>query len=215
MDFSSLMDFVVEVLSKAGYVGVVGLMAVESTCIPIVVPSELFLISYGAAAYKGDMNIFFVIIAAILGILVGSIINYYMALFLGRGFVYKYGKYFFLSIDKIKYWENLFLKYSKVIIFFGRFIPIPAVKHIVAIPAGFSKMNIKIFIALTTLGGAIFSSIVVSFGYWFGKKVESVENYSSFMNKFMFYSLLFVIAPIIIYKIYNRFFSNTKPISVI
>ena len=208
-DLSSIAGAVIDILSKMGYIGVIGIMALESTCLPVLIPSELFLISYGAAAYKGDMHIILVILSASIGILLGSFINYYMSAWLGRSFLYKYGKYFLLSIDRIHYWEAKFLKYSKMVLFFGRFVPVPAVKHIVTIPAGLSRMNIRIFSFYTTLGGAIFSTMVVLFGYWFGKKAETMTNLESFMNKFMLGTLVFIIVPIIVWKIYSKF-TNKK-----
>jgi len=210
MDISETLNFAVDFLSKMGYIGVVGIMALESTFLPIIIPSELFLISYGAAAYKGDMSIILVILSASFGILLGSLMNYYTSAWLGRAVLYKYGKYIFLSTERMQFWEVKFLKYSKFLIFFGRFVPLPAIKHLITIPAGLSKMNIKMFCFLTTFGGGIFSTIVVIVGYWFGKKAETMENYSSLMNKFLFYSIGLVAFVFVVYKIYKIFAKKHK-----
>lgn len=178
-------------------------MAIESTCLPVIIPSEVFLITYGAAALKGGMNIYLVIFSASVGILIGSFVNYYMAAWLGRTFLYKYGKYIMLTQKKILYWEKKFLKYSKFIVFVGRFVPIPAVKHLVTIPAGLSRMDVKVFTFLTTSGGAIFSTLVVLFGYWFGKKVAQ-DDFMMFMNRAMLYMILFTLTPMIAYKVYEK-----------
>jgi len=204
MDFVELGNQIIDILSRMGYLGVIGIMAIESTFVPVVIPSEIFLISYGTAAYKGDMSLFLLILSSSLGILIGSLINYYMAAFIGRAALYKYGKYVFLRPGRIKYWEKMFLKYGKSIVFFGRFIPIPAVKHIVSLPAGLSRMNIKVFSFLTTLGGTIFASGVILIGYWFGKKIESIEDFSVFVDKFIMSGIIFLIIPIVIYKLYRR-----------
>lgn len=200
-----IVNHVVAILAKMGYFGVFAIMAIESTCLPVIIPSELFLISYGAAAYKGNTSVVLVIFAATLGVIAGSFINYYMSAWLGRTILYKYGKYILLPPKKIQHWEKQFLKYSKYIIFFGRFVPIPAVKHIVTIPAGLSRMNIKIFGSLTALGGLIFSTMVVCFGYWFGKKVNIEENYNDFASKVVIITLLFILIPGFGYKIYDWF----------
>ncbi len=210
VDLISFANEVIELLSHMGYFGVICIMAIESTFLPVIIPSEVFLISYGAAAYKGDMHLALIISAASFGILVGSFVNYYMASWLGRAILYKYGKYLLLPEHRIRYWEERFLKYSKFVIFFGRFIPIPAVKHIITIPAGLSRMNVKLFAILTTLGGGIFSTMVVLFGYWFGKKVDTVENFSSFINKAVIVTLLFIFIPIIAYKIYRFCVKNQR-----
>ncbi len=197
-------------LEHLGYIGIIGIMAIESTILPVIIPSEIFLVTYGVLAYKGEMNLFLVIGSASLGILLGSFINYYMAAWLGRAFLHKYGKYVFLSEERLIHWEEVFLRYSKFVIFIGRFIPIPAVKHIVTIPAGLSRMDVKVFAFLTTLGGAIFSAMVVGFGYWFGKRTEVLENFSAIIRTFIYAFVVVSIIFYILYKIYNTFMKNTQ-----
>lgn len=210
MDISQFLNDVIAFFDKMGYIGVIGIMAIESTFLPIIIPSEVFLITYGVAAYKGEMNIFLVILSASFGILLGSIATYYTSAWLGRGLLYKYGKFFFLPKERVQYWEGQFLKYSKFLVFFGRFVPIPAVKHFVAVPAGLSRMDIKLFSVLTTSGGTIFSIIVVLLGYAFGKKAEAlIENYSSF-EMLLASIILFVVIPALIYKIYLFFATKIK-----
>jgi membrane protein DedA with SNARE-associated domain len=204
----NIASYITSSLSTMGYLGIIGIMAIESTVFPIIIPSEVFLLTYGVMAYKGEMMFSAVLFCATLGILIGSFVNYYMSVFLGRSFLYKYGKYFGLKEDLIKKWEALFLKYSKFIIFFGRFVPIPAVKHIVTIPAGLSRMNIKVFTSLTTLGGFIFSAMIVGFGYWFGKKTEMLESFSSLARLTIYCLLGVLVIWFAFHKMYKKFHNN-------
>lgn len=210
LDIDSMIKPIFDTLEHFGYLGIIGVMAIESTALPVIIPSEVFLITYGVLAFKGEMSLSLVILSASIGVLIGSFINYYMAAWLGRAFLYKYGKYVGFSKEKIIHWESLFLKYSKFIVFIGRFVPIPAVKHIVAIPAGLSRMNVKIFASLTTLGGGMFSSIVVGFGYWFGKKTEMLESFSAMVRTFIYGIVFVAVSFFVMYKIYQKFIKHQE-----
>jgi membrane protein DedA with SNARE-associated domain len=195
-----LISKIMQDMMSLGYIGIIAIMALESTCFPIIVPSEVFLVSFGAAAYVGDMNIYIVIATATVGVLIGCLINYYMAAYLGRSILYKYGKYILLDKEKLEKWEHNFDKYNKYIVFFGRFIPIPAVKHIVSLPAGLTRMNIKHFTILSVIGGFIFSTGVVMIGFWYGKK-SGIENYDDLISKMVIYTFAFIAIMYALYKL--------------
>jgi Uncharacterized membrane-associated protein len=92
-----LHDFINWILATVeawGYWGIFIAMAMESTVLPV--PSELVVIPAGMLAYQGKMSLFGVIMASTFGSLLGATINYVFAMWVGRPFLEKYGKYFFV-----------------------------------------------------------------------------------------------------------------------
>ncbi len=162
-------------INKVGYLGIFIGMFLESTVIPI--PSELVMIPAGLAAANGDMNLFLVILYGVLGNLFGAIFSYYIAMSLGRVVLFKIGKYFFLKPENIIKIERFFNSHGEISIFIGRLIP--GVRHFISIPAGVAKMNIYKFIFYTTLGSAIWTSILALIGYFVGKNQDLIHDYLS------------------------------------
>ncbi len=93
MVFNEIVNFIMSTVGNMGYTGIVVLMFLESSFFPF--PSEVVIPPAAYLASRGDMNLYLVIISGIVGSLLGAIFNYYLALYLGRPFFYKYGKYFF------------------------------------------------------------------------------------------------------------------------
>ena len=166
---------IMKFIGELGYFSIFLLSALESTAFPVVIPVETVIIPMGYYAYLGQKNLFILIFATTSGIIVGCLLNYFCARILGRALVYKLAKYLFLKPEHLQSWEQKFLKNGKSLLFFGRFIPIPAVKHIITIPAGMAKMPVGIFTFYTALGGFIFSTAMILVGYFFGSNTKLVK----------------------------------------
>lgn len=162
--FQSLFDWYMANLS---YLTVALLMAIESTFLPL--PSEVVIPFAAYKAAQGDLNIFLVVIFGTAGALVGSIINYTLAYYLGRPLVYSFaesriGKFFLLSKEKVQHAENYFIKNGKTSTFIGRLVP--GVRHLISIPAGLAKMNLRHFLVFTFAGAGIWNVILAVIGYF-------------------------------------------------
>ncbi len=171
-------DFILELLKFIGelnywHVGI--LSALESTAFPVIIPVETIIIPMGYYAYLGTKSLPLLIFSCTFGIIVGCLINYWFARVLGRSFIYKHSKILHINIDKLKKLEMRFLKHSRLLMFVGRFIPIPAFKHIITIPAGMAKMPVLPFIFYNALGGFIFSTSMLLIGYFFGSSEEKIH----------------------------------------
>lgn len=163
----------VDLIFDWGYLGIFLLMTVESSFIPF--PSEIVLVPAGYLASKGDMSISMIMASALGGSMVGALINYYLALTLGRKILSKYGKYFFIKENALEKMDSYFEKHGHISTFIGRLIP--GIRQLISIPAGLSKMNLAVFSFYTALGAGLWALILVMLGYFIGENQELISMY--------------------------------------
>ncbi len=176
--------------SHLNYGTVTLLMAVESSFIPfpseVVVPPAAYQACNedNAALYKTDskvVNVIFVVLFASLGALIGAVINYVLALVLGRPIVYwfadsKVGHLLMLDGAKVKKAEDYFIEHGKSSTLIGRLIP--AVRQLISIPAGLSKMNFGVFVLFTTIGATLWNIILALLGYLAHGQKDLIDKYN-------------------------------------
>lgn len=178
-------------------------MAVESSFIPfpseVVVPPAAFLAaqSVRTLTYQGheiavaDLNIWLIVVVATAGALVGALVNYWLSVWIGRPLVYRFadsrlGHACLIDRAKVDKAEAYFDRHGAVSTFVGRLIP--AVRQLISIPAGLSRMNIGRFCVYTSLGAAVWNGVLASLGYWLGKNVSvdglfaQVERYNTYLT---------------------------------
>lgn len=155
-----------------GYGGVVILMAMESSIFPV--PSELVVPPAAIlAAQGGTMTIPGVILAGTFGSWLGSAITYWVAYFLGRPMVMKFGKYFFMPPSKVERAERFMHRYEGGGIFFARLLPV--IRHLISIPAGIIRMGFLKFSVLTVIGSALWCWVLAVLGQKVGNKLEPAQ----------------------------------------
>ena len=167
--------------ANMNYTNITILMTIESSFIPF--PSEIVIppAAYVASKPESDLNIFLVVLFGTLGAIIGALINYYLALWLGRPIIYKFadsklGHLCLLSSDKIKKAEDYFNDHGKVSTFIGRLVP--GIRQLISIPAGLAKMNLGSFILYTTLGAGIWNCILAFIGYLAHGQADLINKYS-------------------------------------
>jgi membrane protein DedA with SNARE-associated domain len=160
------------------YFTVALLMAIESTFLPL--PSEVVIPFAAYKAGQGDLNVFIVVLMGTVGALTGSLINYTLAYYLGRPIVYKFagsrlGKLFLLSEEKVKHAEEYFIRNGKTSTFIGRLVP--GIRHLISIPAGLAKMNLRDFMLYTFIGAGMWNIILAIIGYYLYAVREQIFPY--------------------------------------
>ena len=162
--FQSLFDWY---MANLNYFTVALLMAIESTFLPL--PSEVVVPFAAYKAGQGDLNVFMVVFLGTVGALSGSLINYTLAYYLGRPIVYRFagsklGRVFLLSKEKVVHAEEFFIRNGKTSTFIGRLVP--GVRHLISIPAGLAKMNLRDFMLFTFVGAGIWNIILAVIGFY-------------------------------------------------
>lgn len=166
-------DWILHVVQGWGYSGIFILMALESTVLPV--PSELVLVPAGYLAYQGKMNFLLIVTASTVGSLFGASINYAFALWVGRPFLERWGKYFFVRPPLLHRTDAFFAKHGAVSTFTGRLIP--GIRHLISLPAGLTRMNPGKFAFYTCLGAGMWSVILTAMGYVIGGNEALVRQY--------------------------------------
>mgnify|MGYP000938535926 FL=1 len=185
------------------------LMTIESSFIPF--PSEVVVppAAYKASQEDSNLNIFLVVVFATIGAIIGALVNYYLALWLGRPIVHKFaeskfGKLCLLSSEKITKAEDYFVKHGRSSTFVGRLVP--GIRQLISIPAGLAKMPLLPFVIFTTLGAGIWNMILAFLGYLAHGQADLIDKYSSELS----YILLGLGVLFIIYLVYSNFVKKKK-----
>ena len=183
---AEMAQWMVDTIFQFGYLGVFVLMAIESSFIPF--PSEIVLIPAGYLASQGEMNFAMIFLMALLGSMLGAFINYFGAMLIGRTLLERYGKYFFIKPEAIHKMDDYFEKHGHISTFTGRLIP--GIRQLISIPAGISKMNLKVFSFYTALGAGLWSFILIVLGYVIGNNEELIKSYLSQITMVALFSVV-------------------------
>ena len=179
---------IVGYIGDMGYWGIFLLMFLESTFFPF--PSEIIMIPAGYLAFKGEMNVYIVVLIGILGSVAGALFNYYLAVHFGRAFLLKYGKYFFIKEETLDKLEAFFTKHGELSTFNGRLIP--GIRQLISLPAGLARMNIAKFSFYSGLGAGIWVIVLVALGYLLGSNEELINEYLQNATLIALVSVVFI-----------------------
>lgn len=151
-----------------GYPGIVVLMAIESSIVPL--PSELVMPPAGYLVAKGEMSFPIAVACGVLGSILGALANYGLAHWLGRAFVRRLGRYVFVSERSLERSERFFAAHGEISTFLARLLPV--LRHLISLPAGLARMPLPRFVLFTGLGSALWCTILTWIGWFIGKKED-------------------------------------------
>lgn len=165
-------------MQNIGYLTVFLLMMIEGSFIPM--PSELVIPPAAFLAAKGELNFVLVVVVGTAGALTGALINYALSYTLGRKVIYmladtKLAHLILIDREKVIKAEEFFNRNGKSATFIGRLVP--AVRQLISIPAGLSKMKLPTFILWTTMGAGIWNIVLALLGYFFYSQKELLDKY--------------------------------------
>jgi len=185
------------------------LMTIESSFIPF--PSEVVVppAAYKASQEDSDLNIILVVVFATIGALIGSLFNYYFALWVGRPVLHKFaesglGRMCLLSAEKVQKAEDYFVKHGSISTFIGRLIP--GIRQLISLPAGLARMPLMKFLVFTTLGAGLWNIVLAIMGYIAHGQASIIDQYSKEIS----HIILFLCIAFVLYLLYNGFIKKNK-----
>lgn len=174
---SSLAVFIIAVISKTGYLGVLLLMAIESACIPL--PSEVIMPFAGYLINAGHpdplthikFSLLLVATAGALGCNLGSVIAYEIGHYGGRPLVERYGSYIFLGRHELEMADRFFQRFGAIAVLIGRLLPV--IRTFIALPAGIAKMPRLRFHIFTFIGSWPWCFVLAWIGMKLGERWQT------------------------------------------
>ena len=154
------------------------LMTIESSFIPF--PSEIVVPFAAWKAGEGTLSMWGVLLSSTAGAMTGAVINYYLAMWIGRPLLYrladtKWAHLLLITRESVDKAETYFVKHGKASTFIGRLVP--AVRQLISLPAGLAKMKIGHFLLYTFLGATLWNVILALIGYFAYDKREHILPY--------------------------------------
>ena len=181
-----LVGFILDVIDTLGEVGVGLLVLLESVIPPI--PSEVVLPAAGALVALGRLNGPLTWLLALVGSVLGALILYGA----GRAFGEERTRRVLVAVplvesDDVDRADAWFARYGQVAVFVGRLIP--GVRSLISLPAGAARMPLGPFVLWTTLGSAIWNSLLIGAGLLLGAQWEAVEAHIDVVNDVIYLSI--------------------------
>ncbi len=184
--------WIMNLIGSTGYFGIVLLMFLENVFPPI--PSEYIMPLAGFMVAEGKFSLVGIIIAGTIGAVLGALPLYFFGRYLGKeglkNFAERHGKWLTLSPDDVERANHWFDKYGASAVFLCRLVP--GIRSLISIPAGINRMNILSFLFFTTIGAAIWTSILAYAGYFLGNNFREVEDYFDPISLIVFGTIIFL-----------------------
>jgi len=175
-----LVQFVTHVIDAGGYAAIAGLMAINSSGVPL--PSELIMPFSGYLVYLGRFNLVLVTLAGAIGCNIGSAIAYWIGAKGGRPMVERYGKWVLMSQHDLDRMTWFFERYGSIAILVGRMLPV--VQTFVAFPAGIARMSRVRFHIYTSLGSCVWYFCLAYVGMKLGEKWHTDPRLAEAFHRF-------------------------------
>lgn len=199
-----MFELIVDFVTRGGYIGVFILMALENIFPPI--PSELIMPLAGFAAARGEMEVTLVVLAGTLGSITGALPWYYAGRSIGKDrlkrLAARYGRVMTVTPSDVDTALKTFKRHGHAAVFFGRLVP--AVRTLISVPAGISRMPMLAFLAYSTAGSLIWTALLTAAGYLLESKYAMVSEYIDPISKI-------VIGLVIAMYVYRLVTYRTEP----
>ena len=177
---AAIAGFIVATISASGYLGIAGLMAIESACIPI--PSEIIMPFSGYLASTGRFDLVLAATAGAIGCNIGSTVAYAIGLYGGRPLVERWGPYILISRRDLDDADRFFARYGGIAVLAGRLLPV--IRTFIALPAGIARLSQLRFQVYTFVGSWPWCFALAYVGYKLGQRWNADPRLQAVMHRF-------------------------------
>jgi membrane protein DedA with SNARE-associated domain len=164
-------------LEHYGYFAVGGVLLLENIGLPL--PGETMLIAASLYAATGKLNIVLVAIIAVIASSAGSAIGYAIGVYGGRPLAERYGKYVFLTSERLDKTEEFFKRRGWAVVMLGRFVE--GVRQAAGVIAGISEMKFLRFLTFTVIGASLWVATWATVGEVAGDHVTAISHYATYV----------------------------------
>lgn len=190
-----------QIITAIGYPGIAFVMFAENVFPPI--PSELVMPFAGFLVGRGEFNFVAAAAAGTLGAVLGALVLYYLGMWaderIVRRIVRDYGRFLTISEKDLDRTLHIFSRYGHWVVFFGRLIPI--IRSLISIPAGMERMPLPKFLLFTTIGSAIWTTLLCYAGVVLGENWENVLGFVKQYERIVLVVLVIITIIIVIWLV--------------
>jgi membrane protein DedA with SNARE-associated domain len=191
-------DWYLSTLSQGGYWLIAGLMALESTIVPI--PSEVIIPPAAYLAHtQGQLSFVGVVLAGTAGSWLGASVMYWAARLLGRPVITRFGRYVGIGQAKLDMAEHWCTHYGPPGVFLSRLLPV--IRHLIGIPTGILRMDFRRYVLATVAGSLLWCTVLAWLGTTVGRHPELLAG-----SLHRFFALVLAVAGIlaVLYYLFVR-----------
>jgi len=194
-------EWITSTIYSLSYVGIGFLMFLENLFPPI--PSELIMPLAGFVVQQGKMDFTLVVLAGVIGTVLGALPWFYAGRLLGEERLKKlcdrYGKWLGISGEDITKSKNWFDRYGNKAVLLCRLVP--GVRTLISIPAGIGNMNIIPFLIYSTIGTTLWVLLLTYAGFALGQNYKVVETYIDPISKVVVIVVVVAFVGFVIFKL--------------
>jgi membrane protein DedA with SNARE-associated domain len=165
-----LKELLIGLIEQYGYAALFGLLALGLAGLPV--PDETLMTFVGSLTSFGHMSYVPAVIVAFAGSMTGMLISYFLGKKVGKPFLYRYGKWFYVTparLEKAEYW---FQKYGVWTVSFGYFIP--GFRHFTCYLAGITGISFWRYVLFAGSGALVWCMTFITLGYFIGENWEKI-----------------------------------------
>jgi membrane protein DedA with SNARE-associated domain len=160
-------------IGRYGYLVVFFGVMLESAGVPL--PGETVLIAAGALVHRRVLDLGDTLFFGILGAVIGDQIGYWVGRLGGRPFALRWGRYAFITPERLGHAEAFFARHGGRAVFLARFVT--GLRVFGALVAGTSRMPWVRFALYNVLGGTVWATAAISLGYFLWASISLVEHW--------------------------------------
>lgn len=183
-------------LQHFGLWAIVGFVFLEDFGVPV--PGETILIAGAVYAGSGGLNIVAVGVLGFVAAVVGDNVGYAIGRFGGQALVTRWGKYIFLTPERLEKAESFFARHGGKIIVIARFIE--GLRQANGIIAGLTGMRWLRFLFFNMIGAALWVGLWVSVGYFAGQHITTIYDD---ISKYSLYALIVLVAAVVAWIVFR------------